>query len=326
MSESESTKQSLNLVPLLKQFAGPEHKEISALQQEITARFSELDEYYHEDVSGMRRVELRALSAFIIKELIDRLIARKGNLPPYGLGTPISNEDSNTIIEDPADLQPLTLEKLSQCENPWYELKNAFRITMQAHLEELFRMPGNERLEKIIDRFKVLDLQERSHRVKSDPYFIRRAISSATANMTRVLEIIPRLIERDGLTEYATPEAQAEIARKSLPLILKLASLNLEQFQEFIEELVPDQKGSQFHVFEADHFYLRGDTGQIPQVDVNQQMFKEYRKYKSWFYSLLRTGCPAAANMNKEGSPLKKLWEYVCDNVAPALYEITAKK
>jgi hypothetical protein len=137
---------------------------------------------------------------------------------------------------------------------------------------------------------------------------------TSTKIMGQLLRIVPLVVVREGFT--CSPEKLVTVARKSYPLLMKLALPHVNHLTAFQDKLAGkvDKKGKTI-VFDPDSFVLTLDNDGAPSaLEIRPDILASFRSYEGAHpQETPKLGCPAHVRMDGRESAIFLLWKWFTD-------------
>lgn len=303
----DTTRERVNLIPLVRSVVGNPDTGVEELgkkvQQAVATMMPTLEEHQ------TQRTELRVLSAIIIEAVM---------------------EDFSYIPSFQPDEYPHTMFEAFQ---------EDMRTALNEKMEALFSGPLSSEMKKVIDRYTALyselfqnkDFAKEMNNSQKPEFFIKRGVGTTVHMMTNLLHITPLVLHSNSAQEWITPQGLSQVAQASLPLLMKMAMLSIQEFTETDFRILESNWFIQLTDFKIPKSYIRWDpkalrlrrkNGDAPQIVLNKEMEEFFRNIAQQLFEKVgspkdvKTGCPAHVN----GS-IEKLWNHICINIAPSLYK-----
>lgn len=315
--------------------------EIPNLRQKVQTGIAEVDGYpiakgWAENLQISpadhdAKVEMRVLSAIIMDAVIERLIAERDNLPPYGLSRPTESQQNSPFSTALVSrLRPLSLPTSTDDAKFWQRIQNSLHHTLSTYLIDTLDSNQDKDLQKVIDGYLQLYRNGKTRDVGIEPpSFIKNGIGTSFHHMTNLLQLVPVILEREECHEFLNPSGKAQVAKASLPLLIQIAMLGLAELKRIEQKtfkknpLDVDEWEKQYLLYSPEAFELCKSKCPVPRIVMKKEVLESIQAESDGDVPIVKTGCPAAVKFDKGGSTIKKLWYYLCDNFAPDLYKIT---
>lgn len=293
--------------------------------------------------------ERYALSAVLINRVVNRALAQRTGREPYGL------------IGFPLDYDSLT-EQVSENQQPeditWLGLPDPFsalQVHMQrtltqswleemSYLDDLRSKKPQHKLSQVYNRllqwqdcytrFSQLYEHELEARNSFNPVFteIPTGISTGIFVMSKFLQVLPQVCERDVDYKEITPDSLVEIARNSYPFIAKLAMLPFDT-SSLTVVLTGNAYGIRKGLIRFTHledpkssfnpiYFEAIETKSGDRVNMRESIWHEVEFDMAHVKSSeqkVTTGCPAMVRFDGDESAVQKLWDWHLD-IASKVY------
>lgn len=257
--------------------------------------------------------EVYALTAVLIDRIIGRAHSAREQRQPFGLVYfPIGPQYGGYVLS-PDDIDS---------EHPFHTLQMAFFGTLVAaqadEMEEIENGTAPENIRRVYKR--LIDVVSPVMPIRTE-FGLQSGIDFAAVVMSASAEIIPRL-QGDTNAKKLT-----EIARNSIPLIVRLAAGNRQHNIRGLDALTTaESRDNHYPEFRSDCFEVRdvGATTQLVLSEGGIQRLKDFGIDDLRVGDSPTIGCPALVNFG-EGSAVNLLWNWYVD-VANDIYPSLTNK
>ncbi len=248
--------------------------------------------------------ELYAIASVLIDASTTKSIEFKNKRKPYGLYVVEDDDNGIPIIRTVNSIDP---------DDPFNSLQRGISHTLYLDLKSTIcdiEDNSSHPLHAALVRFNKLLSHKNSQLPKdlqrSTTRFIWAGIGTATSTMCGILEVIA------CKTEPKNPDQMLDTARKSFPLVNRLAALNIDEFVP-LDEYLRIRPHTRVHeaAYDPKNFEI-SQTGELTLVTNPNSFASPYDT------PTITTGCPAVIDLGK-GSAIRRLWDWHLE-IVPAIY------